>query len=170
MINVVFKYVFATTKTGKDDFQYCEVEISGHSLQSDAREQIQVCSAVSAIVNGIYRLVDDTQFFYDYGNGYFHIVRRKSCRKASNGILKERVDKDTNLALNTILCQLYEVYLHYPKHFNRFDLIELKEYIITNNYEYEECEEQGKFTNARTRKQYRRNKVGSHSIEQRENQ
>lgn len=166
MISVMFKYVYSSTKTGRDDFQYCEVEVSGHSAHTDAREQIQVCSAVSAIVNGIYRLVDDTQFFYDYGNGYFHIVRRKSCHATKSGVLKERVDKDTNLALNTILCQLYEVYLHYPKHFIRFDLIELKEYKVKNDYEYEELNEQGKFTNARTRKQYRRNKVGFSSSQE----
>lgn len=164
MISVMFKYIYNTTKTGKDDFQYCEVEVSGHSAHTDAREQIQVCSAVSGIVNGIYRLVNDMDFLYEYGNGYFHIVRRCSYTPTHHN----KVDRDTNDALNTILCQLYEVYLHYPKHFIRFDLIELKEYKVKNNYEYEELNEQGKFTNAKQRKQYRRsrNKVGSCSSEE----
>ena len=125
----MFKYVPLTTKTGKDNFQYCEVEVKGHSLNCDAREHIQVCSAISAVCNGIYRLLNDLDFDYKYGNGYFHIVRKRSC------YLKDynynfRVDSDSNYALNTILCQLYEIYLQYPKHFTKFDLIELKEYVV----------------------------------------
>lgn len=168
MISVVFKYVHRVTGTGKDDYQYCEVEVSGHSSKTDAREQIQVCSAVSAICNGIYRLVNDMQFFYDYDEGYFHIIRKKSCKHTPRG-LEPLVDKDTNDALNTILCQLYEVYIHYPKHFNRFDLIELKEYDV-KNYGKEESYEQGKFTNAKTRKYWRtRNKMGVYSSEEGDN-
>lgn len=161
MISVVFKYVYHITKTGKDNFQYCEVEISGHSAKTDAREQLQVCSAVSAICNGIYRLFNDLQFTYEYDNGYFHAVRKKSCW-VHNGKFNNIVDSDTNHALNTILCQLFEVYQHYPKHFSRFDIIELKEYNVKTEYGKEESHEQGKFSNAKTRKYRRttRNKMG----------
>ena len=44
--------------------------------------------------------------------------------------LKQYLDKASVYALNTLVCQLYELYLEYPTSFKSFDLIDVKE-----NYE-----------------------------------
>lgn len=161
----MFKYVYNTTKTGKDNFIYCECEIKGHAENEDARVKLQVCSGVSAIVNGFYRLVDDMQYEYEYGKGYFHIRSRHSIKTTGKySKVNYHIDRDTNYGLNTMVCQLYELYLTYPQHFSKFDLIELKEY-VSQDYDREKDNEQCKFSNAKQRKQYRE-KVGFHSSEE----
>ena len=120
MIKVKFVYVDKTSRyKNADTFVYMSCEINGHSQHTgDALDYIRVCSAISGITNGIYRLVNDAMYEIEYGNGHFLIKKRH--HNPNN------YDRDTNDAINTMLCQLYEIYIHFPKHFAEFEIEEIK--------------------------------------------
>lgn len=149
MIKVKAIYVNKPFKSGKDYFIYTDVEVSGHASNTDYSTNNKVCAGVSACCSGIYRLMNDEQFKVEYGKGYFH------CYTNVRVNMKSRLDKDSIYALNTLICQLFEIYNRYPTAFKSFELVDEKEII-----------EDGKQPNKQKRKPFRkrRNHLGIHSL------
>ena len=57
-------------------------------------------------------------FHVEYRSGYFHIwLERKLNRE-----LAKSLDKESVYALNTLVCQLFEIYNNYPNAFKCFEL------------------------------------------------
>ena len=123
MIKVTGKYINAMGKTKKDYFIFTEVEVSGHASHLDYNLNKIVCAGVSACCVGIRRLIDEGQFNLTIEKGYFH------CWTERKHNLKQSLDRDSVHALNTLICQLYEIYTMYPSAFKSFDLIDIKENI-----------------------------------------
>ena len=124
MIKVRCEYVNAQTKSKKKDyFIYTDIEVSGHAEHTGHTTNIKVCAGVSACCYGINRLIDEGQYNIKYQSGYFHIWtdRRKN--------LRQSMDRDSVYALNTLVCQLFEIYNKYPDAFKSFDLVDVKEKI-----------------------------------------
>ena len=128
MIEVKAEYVNLQkiTKTYKTDyFVYTNVEVKGHAEHTGYTNNIKVCAGVSACCHGIMRLISEWQFNTKIDNGYFRVwLDRTSQFKA--------LDKESVYAINTLVCQLFELYKDYPNAFKSFELIDVKE-----NYEYE---------------------------------
>ena len=128
MISVKAEYINVPNKHGTDYFIYTDIEVIGHSEHTGSyTNNIRLCAGVSACCYGMRRVLDDAQFKTECRSGYFHVSveRRKN--------LKQYLDKASVYALNTLVCQLYELYLEYPTSFSSFDLIDVKE-----NYENDE--------------------------------
>lgn len=121
MITVVAEYVNEQSKSGRDYFIFTNIEVIGHAEHTGYDTNIKVCAGVSACCYGINRLVDLEQFGFIAKKGYFH------CWSERKRNLKQALDKDTVHALNTLVCQLFEIYNLYPKAFKSFDLIDVKE-------------------------------------------
>ena len=125
MINVRCEYYNAVGKTKRDYFIYTLIEVSGHAdaLNMPHTTGIKVCAGISACCYGIRRLLDSGQFNIDIKKGYFRVWtdRRKN--------LKQFLDRDSVFALNTLVCQLYELYCAYPNSFSSFELVDVKEKI-----------------------------------------
>lgn len=125
MIEVKVRYtnVPKITKNRKDDFFiYSEVLVQGHAEHTGYVNNTRVCAGISACTLGIIRLLD-VMHHVDYHKGYFHVW----IEQEPNNDFKNRCDKESVYALNTLVCQLYEIYKNYPNAFKRFDLIEEKE-------------------------------------------
>ena len=116
--------------SSNDFYVYPYFMVKGHANNGTSKECIQVCAGVSACVIGVLRLVNDYQYHVNYKSGLFEI--KSSVQAISD---KTYIDMDTNYALNTLLCQLYDLKLMYPNQFSRFEMIEIKENEETN---YEE--------------------------------
>ena len=112
-------------KTKKDYFIFTDIEVKGHAdaLNLNHTTGIKVCAGVSACCYGIRRLIDEGQYNITIKKGYFHCLtdRKKN--------LKINLDRDSVYALNTLVCQLYELYVLYPETFKSFDLVDIKEII-----------------------------------------
>ena len=125
MIKVRCEYVNAQTQSKKKDyFIYTNIEVTGHSEQAGSyTANIRLCAGISACCYGIRRLIDDNQYNIVYRSGYFHIWtdRKKNLRQA--------MDRDSVSALNTLVCQLFELYNKYPSSFSSFELVDVKEKI-----------------------------------------
>lgn len=126
MISVKCEYANFPSKTGKDFFIYTNFEVCGHAdaINMNHTTGIKVCAGVSACCYGIRRVLDDCQFNIEIKKGYFHVwtdVRYD---------LRHVIDRDSVYALNTLLCQLYELYCEYSKYFKSFELIDVKENVI----------------------------------------
>ena len=125
MISVRCEYANYPSKSGNDYFVYTNFEVSGHA---DTRHEScttakNVCAGVSACCFGIRRLVDEGQFNIEIRKGYFRVWTDRTKN------LKRCLNRDTTNALNTLLCQLYELYCEYPMFFKSFDLVDVKENI-----------------------------------------
>jgi len=145
MIQVRAEYLNAMGKTKKDYFIFTDIEVSGHAdtLNLNHTTGIKICAGVSACCYGLRRLIDSEQFNMVIKNGYFHIWtdRRHD--------LKQQLDRDSVYALNTLICQLYEIYCEYPMAFKSFDLVDVKEKIEDelkqrNNEQWGESEPKSK--------------------------
>lgn len=123
MVEVKCDYINEMSKTKKDYFIYLDVEVKGHASNNDYTTNNRVCAGISACCYGIKRLIDEGQFNIEIGKGYFHCWTNRIMN------LKSSLDKDSVYALNTLVCQLYEIYLNYPKAFKSFDLVDVKEKI-----------------------------------------
>lgn len=123
MISVKCEYINAMGKTKKDYFIFTNIEVSGHAEHTGHTTNIKVCAGISACCIGIRRLIDDSQFNVEYKSGYYHVWTNKKQD------LKTSLDRDSVHALNTLVCQLYEIYCLYPTAFKSFDLIDIKEKI-----------------------------------------
>ena len=123
MIKVVGKYINAMGKTKKDYFIFTDVEVTGHAEHTGYTTNMRVCAGISACCVGIRRLIDEGQFFLEIEKGHFH------CWTERKHNLKQTLDRDSVHALNTLICQLYELYTLYPTAFKSFDLIDIKENI-----------------------------------------
>lgn len=125
MVSVRCEYFNAVGKTKRDYFIYTDIEVSGHANALDMPHTtgIKVCAGISACCYGIRRLLDEEQFNITIRSGYFRVWtdRRKN--------LKANLDRDSVFALNTLVCQLYELYCAYPTSFKSFDLVDVKEKI-----------------------------------------
>ena len=124
MLEVVAKYVNTphTMKNTKTDyFVYLDVEVKGHAEHTGYVNNTRVCAGVSAVTLGISRLISDDDFHIEHRHGYYHIW--------TNNCLSNLkwLDKESVYAINTMVCQLYEIYCNYPNAFSRFDLIDVKE-------------------------------------------
>lgn len=128
MIEVSVKYVNLikhTKDVNIDYFVYTDIEVKGHAEHTGYTNNTKVCAGVSACCYGIMRLITENIYKSTIKSGYFHVwTERTACFK--------NFDKESVYALNTLVCQLYELYLAYPKAFKKFDLIDVKE-----NYDYE---------------------------------
>lgn len=125
MISVKCVYANYPSVSGKDYFVYTDFEVSGHADASDMHHTtgIKLCAGVSACCYGIRRLLDEGQFNIEIKKGYFHVWTERTKN------LRQVLDRDSVNALNTLLCQLYELYIEYPKYFSSFELIDAKEKI-----------------------------------------
>lgn len=126
MVNVKCEYVNQPNKKQTNDyFIYTDIEVSGHAdaLDMPHTTGIKVCAGISACCYGIRRLVNDSQFNVDIKKGYFHIWTNIRYD------MRQVLDKETVYALNTLVCQLYELYCAYPNSFTSFELVDIKEKI-----------------------------------------
>lgn len=125
MVSVKCEYANYQSKNKRDYFVYTDVEVSGHAEYSDMHHTtgIKLCAGISACCYGIRRLIDEGQFNVEIRKGYFHIWTE---RRFS---LKQALDRESVYALNTLVCQLYELYVLYPNYFKKFDLVDVKEKI-----------------------------------------
>ena len=123
MIQVLAEYVNIKSKSGNDYFIFTNVEVMGHAEKTGYDTNIKVCAGVSACCYGINRLVDEGTYNYETRKGYFH------CWTDRQKNLKQVLDKGTVYALNTLVCQLYEIYRLYPRAFKSFELVDIKEKI-----------------------------------------
>lgn len=125
MVDVRCNYFNAINKNKDDYFIYTDIEVTGHSDALDMHHTtgIKVCAGISACCYGIRRLVNDRQFNVVIKKGYFHIWT--NFRYDMQYVL----DKETVYALNTLVCQLYELYRAYPNSFKSFNLVDVKEII-----------------------------------------
>lgn len=121
MIKVKCYYTNEQSKSGKDYFIYTDIEVMGHADHTGYTTNIKVCAGVSACCYGIRRLIDEGQYTIEVAKGYFHIWTNKVRN------LKSTLDRDSVYALNTLVCQLYEIYCQYPTAFKLFELIDVKE-------------------------------------------
>lgn len=103
-----------------DYFVYTNLEVVGHAENTGYTNNIKVCAGISACCNGIKRLVADLQYHLEIRKGYFHIWTEKRTEL-------DILDKETAYAINTLVCQLYEIYCDYPRAFKTFDIIDVKE-------------------------------------------
>ena len=125
MIEVIVEYFNKKYKKQSNDmFIYPTFIVKGHANNGYSSDCIKVCAGVSACVIGIRRLIDPNQYDVKYEKGYFELRMRKMCSDR-NDIY---IDMDTAYALNTLLCQLYDLNVMYPSQFSRFDMYEVKEY------------------------------------------
>lgn len=159
MVEVRCNYLNAMGKTKKDYFIYTDVEVTGHAdgLDMPHTTGIKVCAGISACCYGIRRLVDEGTFNIEIRKGYFH------CWTDRKKNLKECLDRDTVFALNTLVCQLYELYCSYPNSFKSFELVDVKE--IIENEQRERNDEQ-QWSGREPRRPRKRNlqRVGLYSI------
>lgn len=121
MIKVKCSYINQKSKSGSDYFIFVDIEVIGHAEHSGYNTNTKVCAGVSACCYGIRRLIDDEQFNTDIKKGYFHIWTERTRN------LRQQLDRDSVYALNTLVCQLYEIYCQYPSSFKSFELIDVKE-------------------------------------------
>lgn len=120
MIKVKCSYINTPYKNGKDYFIFVDIEVQGHAEHGGYNTNTKVCAGVSACCYGIRRLIDDEQYNTDIRKGYFHIWTDRTKN------LKCHLDRDSVSALNTLVCQLYEIYCQYPSSFKEFELIDVK--------------------------------------------
>lgn len=121
MIEVEVQYRQRCVKNKNNDyFVYPYFLVRGHANNGTSVECIRVCAGISACVIGIQRLIDYNQYSVKCKSGLFEIILRKSLNDHTF------VDEDTNYALNTLLCQLFDLKNMYPTQFSRFDMIEIK--------------------------------------------
>lgn len=126
MIEVKAQYTnfIKQTKTYKSDyFVYLNIEVKGHAQHAGYVNNTRVCAGISACCLGIIRLLDEDDFHYEYSNGYFHVWTNKHVTRTNVTWL----DKESVYALNTLVCQLFEIYNNYSTAFKCFELNELKE-------------------------------------------
>lgn len=152
-VKVIYTNLPHTTKHTKTDFfVYREVEVKGHAEHTGYTNNTRVCAGISAITLGIIRLLDE-KHKVEYSKGYFHV--HVDCKIDKE--FRNTCDKESVYALNTLVCQLFEIYKNYPNAFKRFDLIEEKE----NN------DETRKSSNSNTKRTSRKqHKLGLYSITQ----
>lgn len=123
MIEVEVHYYHKVKKyKGNDYFIYPYFLVRGHANNGNRDDNIRVCGGVSACIIGIIRLIDLSQYNIKCKSGLFEI--NVNCGKIDDN---SHIDEDTNYALNTLLCQLYDLYLMYPNQFSRFNIYEVKE-------------------------------------------
>lgn len=124
MIEVKIKYIHKLTPVTKNDYYiFPSFIVKGHANNGESSlDCVKVCAGITACVVGIKRLLDDSQYDVIYRKGYFEI-------KAKFGLRQPHCDMDTCYALNTLWCQLYDIYLMFPSQFKSFEIeeIELKE-------------------------------------------
>jgi uncharacterized protein YsxB (DUF464 family) len=124
MLKVKAQYINIPSKNGTDYFIYTDIEIIGHSEQAGSyTNNIRLCAGVSACCYGIRRLIDDSQFNIECKSGYYHVWTNRTKN------LKIYLDKASVYALNTLVCQLFELYNQYPSSFKSFELVDVKEKI-----------------------------------------
>ena len=129
-----------------DYFVYTDLLVVGHAGHTGYTNNIKVCAGISACCTGILRLISDYQFHTEVRSGYFHIWTNKKDLMT--------LDKDSVYAINTLVCQLYELSKNFPKAFKSFELIDIaKEY---ENYGKEKSNKQRE----RTKRWRELNKVG----------
>lgn len=123
MLEVEVHYYHRVKKhKGNDYFIYPYFLVKGHANNGNRDDNIRVCAGVSTCVIGIMRLLDTSQYSIKYKTGLFEI--KANCGKIDD---ETYIDEDTNYSLNTLLCQLYDLYLMYPNQFSRFNMYEVKE-------------------------------------------
>lgn len=123
MIEVKVQYFHRHIKSKKknDYFIYPYFLVKGHANNGRREDCLRVCAGVSACILGVTRLLDETQYNVTLKSGFFEI----KCQKGvSNNV---HIDEDTNYALNTLLCQLFDLKQMYPTQFSCFEMIEVKE-------------------------------------------
>ena len=146
MIQVKCHYVNLQSKKKSDYFVYTDILVIGHADASDMNHTtgIKVCAGVSACCHGIVRLLNTDQFHVEIRKGFFRVWTNITYD------MKQTLDRDNVYALNTLVCQLFEIYNDYPNAFSSFDLIDEKE-----NYENYEKERKPSYT-----KPYRKRRKG----------
>lgn len=136
MVQVKCEYANFQSKNKTDYFVYTDVEVIGHAESSTMNHTtgIKVCAGISACCYGVSRLINEEQFKIEIRKGYFHVWTERTKD------LKQCLDRESVYALNTLVCQLYEIYCNYPTAFKTFDLIDVKERF--ENYERKSNEQQ----------------------------
>ena len=154
MVSVKCEYANFPSKSGKDFFVYTLIEVSGHADATSMNHTtgIKLCAGISACCYGIRRLIDDGQFNHEIRKGYFKVWTNKTHD------LKHSLDRDSVFALNTLICQLYELYCEYPIYFSSFELCDVKEKIL--NEEKRTNDEQWSGSEPRRKK----HKLGLYSL------
>lgn len=118
MIDVRCEYVNLQTKRGNDYFVFTDIEVCGHATNTGYDNNIKVCAGISAVTGGIARLLNGDQFHIEVRKGYYRVYTNR------NHDLKQSLDRDSVYALNTMVCQLYEIYRNNPNAFKSFELID----------------------------------------------
>lgn len=103
----------------EDKFLFTKIVVKGHASDNNSSTtNIKVCAGVSACCFGIKNVIDTSQYHLKIGSGTF------SCVRETKALTR---DKQSIYALNTLVCQLYEIYRYYPNSFKSFELVETKE-------------------------------------------
>lgn len=118
MIKVRCEYINLNKKGRNDYFVFTDIEVEGHATNTGYDNNIKVCAGISAITGGIARLLNSDQYHLEVRKGYYHVYTNR------NHDLKQTLDKDSVYALNTMVCQLYEIYRNNPNAFKTFELID----------------------------------------------
>ena len=109
-------------KKNNDFFIYTSFVVEGHANNGTSSDCEKVCAGVSACVIGVRRLLDTTTYEVTYDKGLF------KARLRTKAIPKDQyIEIDSTYALNTLLCQLYDLSMMYPSQFSKFDMVEIKE-------------------------------------------
>ena len=132
MVEVKCEYVNEMNKRKTDYFIYLNVEVKGHANHCGYDVNKLVCAGISACCYGIKRLINEGQFNLEINKGYFRCWTNRLYN------LRETLDKESVYALNTLVCQLYEIYCNYPNAFKSFDLVDVKEKIENERKERNE--------------------------------
>ena len=133
MIEVKCEYVNLKGSRNTDYFVFTNIEIVGHVTNTGYDNNIKVCAGISAITNGIARLLNSDQYHVEVRKGYYHVYTNRMFD------LKQTLDRDSVYALNTMVCQLYEIYKNYPNAFKSFDLIDKGENYATKESPKTKC-------------------------------
>ena len=102
----------------RDYFVYTDLLVEGHAGHTGYTNNIKVCAGISACCVGILRLLDDYDYHTEVRSCYFRVWTNKRDLKT--------LDKESVYAINTLVCQLYEISKNFPNAFKSFDLVDIK--------------------------------------------
>lgn len=119
MVQVRCEYYNVPDKRNNDYFIYTNIEVTGHAdaLNMSHTTGIKLCAGVSACCYGIRHLVSN-DYNLEIESGHFKVWTDKKKD------LKNALSKESVYALNTLVCQLFELYKEYPNSFTMFDIVE----------------------------------------------
>lgn len=114
MIEVKVTFSKKTYKSGRENFIYKDISVTGHSSDGTINS-IKCCAGVTAITCGLVNLINGEEGnTIEINKGYFHFH-------------SIRYYDEINYAINALVFQLDNISCIYPQFFKDFQFIEVKE-------------------------------------------